>query len=104
MLGMECKFAINNFANPMFNPMCAVSRTRACCTTPTQTPPGPSWRPWSSRPSESVSDNDDDDADDDMFQHADGLLQSDRRLPGQPPIPADRPRHIVWVDTDILII
>ena len=46
----------------------------------------------------------DDDDDDDMFQHADAVLQSDRQLPGQPPIPADRPRHIVWVDTDIMII
>ena len=48
--------------------------------------------------------SDDDDDDDDMFQHADAVLQSDRQLPGQPPIPADRPRHIVWVDTDIMII
>ena len=45
-----------------------------------------------------------DDDGDDMFQHADAVLQSDRQLPGQPPIPADRPRHIVWVDTDIMII
>ena len=45
-----------------------------------------------------------DDDDDDMFQHADAVLQSDRQLPGQPPIPADRPRHIVWVDTGIRII
>ena len=52
----------------------------------------------------SVDDDDDDDNDDDMFQHADAVLQSDRQLPGQPPIPADRPRHIVWVDTDNRII
>ena len=48
--------------------------------------------------------SDDDDDDDDMFQHADAVLQSDRQFPGQPPIPADRPRHIVWVDTDNRII